>query len=102
MCQLILPALLVLYSIDCVSYVYNQRSESRILSPDWLPPNQEIFINKKVKYGNIDPIDMVAYLDQSENFLFEEVETQWNRKIDPFRRKIYNRTAEGREISETT
>ena len=74
-----------------------------MLSSDWLPPNQEIFINKKVKYGNIDPIDMVSYLEDFEdNFTVREIETQWNRKIDPFRRKIYNETAEGKKVSEST
>ena len=58
-----------------------------------LPSNLEIFINKKVKYGNVEPIDLVSYLDNYEdNFRVQEIETQWNRKIDVFKKKIYDET----------
>jgi len=58
-----------------------------------LPSNLEIFINKKVKYGNVEPIDLVSYLDNFEdNFRVQEIETQWNRRIDVFKQKIYEET----------
>jgi len=43
--QLTLPVAIVLYYAHCISYVYSRKSESRVLSLDWLPPHQEIFIN---------------------------------------------------------
>ena len=73
---MILPVIFVFYSTYCIGYVYNTRSESQIISPNWFPTKQQIFINKKVKYGNIDPENIVAYLDDFENnFHVSTIET---------------------------
>ena len=37
---------------------------------------------------------MVKYMENNEDFKFNEVETQWNLKIDPFRSFIYSETVE--------
>ena len=87
----------VLLYTDLISWVYIERSESRVLSSDWLPANQEIYINKKVKYGNVDPVDLMAFMDdyRSGNFKVKTLETQWNSKITPFKKTIYDETARG-------
>lgn len=59
--------------VTSTEYLYNEQSESQIISADWLPPNQELYINKKVKLGNVDPIDLVSYMDSE--FQVTELET---------------------------
>ena len=85
----------IYYGFNSVSYLYNERSDSVVFDAELLPNSQEIFINKKVKYGNIDPIDLMAYVeDLDDKFTVREIETQWNRRVQTFKDKIYFETVQ--------